>query len=105
GATPGGGAPALSVAARSTSTTWRRPRPAPGRRDLPGLLAVPLTEAVAERLVLAAGGLGQRGLEVDDPGAQVLVGRGQDAHGQQAGVAGAADGHRGDRDPGRHLHD
>ena len=34
-----------------------------------------------------------------------VVGRGEDAHGEQPGVAGVADGHRGDRHPGRHLHD
>ena len=56
-------------------------------------------------LPLACGRVAQLGLEGDHPLLQRRVGGGQDAYGEQAGVAGVADGDGGDRHAGRHLHD
>ena len=56
-------------------------------------------------VALRVGGLGELGLVVDHPLLQRRVARGEDADGQQPGVAGVADRDRRDRDAGRHLHD
>ena len=55
--------------------------------------------------ILGPGVGGDLLLERRHAGGQVGVGLGQDAHGQQAGVAGAVDGHGGHRHALGHLHD
>src|SRR5271165_1765427 len=62
-------------------------------------------QTVSQRRILFQHVCLQLLLKLLDPTAQRRVGRTEDAHGEQAGVAGAADRHRGHWDAGRHLHD
>ena len=77
----------------ATRPRWRQNPSLPG----PGV--------VADRRALGLRGLLERGLELDHPLAQPLVGRGQDAHREQPRVARVADRDRRDRHAGRHLDD
>ena len=84
-------APARGVASATRAGSARSRRGGRPRRGPPCPSRAPLSRS--------------DGLELDHPRAQRLVGGGQDADGEQAGVAGVADRDRRDRHAGRHLHD
>ena len=78
------------------------------RRDGNGPVLLPKASralGLADLFTLGAGGVGQRGLEVDHLPGELGIAGSQDPHGEQPRVAGVADRHGCDRYARRHLHD
>ena len=91
-----------SARQRATSRPTRRSGASSRLRNRPARAAPPASRTA---LPFSWADVLQLGLEVDHPLLQRGVGGGEDAHGEQPGVAGVADRDRGHRDAGRHLHD